>query len=281
MAPRSRTRSVAPLLVVLALAWPGERALGDPTCIINHDFVCPLTGANDFEVFYTSTGGPLNVTSIWDGISDQPQANTKSFPPGNTAVPPAHGAFSQVSGNTVTFMGNPISAIQISGNGTTSVAVTFSGTTFNANDWTHVGIFGTGNARITDSFWTINGVPVFSNDGHMPGVAFTGTSTSWLIVRVTIYDALNNVIGHEWAEEQATADSLTGSGVPLFVSTATMLSSTQIPLDQLNENLGGFGPESPITPLPSLPEPSSLALAGAGLLGLALARARSRRATAL
>ena len=100
---------------------------------------------------------------------------------------------------------------------------------------------------------------------------FSGTSSEWLIVRVTDYDANHDVIGHNWTEQQASGFTLTGNpGVNLDVSYATMISPTEIPLDQLNENLVGFGPESPIMTLSATPEPSSLVLTSISFLFLAV-----------
>jgi hypothetical protein len=243
----------------------------------NQDMTCPTTGVNDYEVVYTSSTA-FTVGQIWVGPSDQPHSDTNAFYPGTAT----QGEFATVSSNgSVTYNGNPVPNITVVGNGTKDVAVTFTGTTFTAGQWTHVGIFGTGasHASIANAYWTINGSPVNSLDGHQAGVKFTGTSSNWLLVRVTDYNAADQVIGHNWTEAQATGFTLVGNpGVNLNVSYATMISPTQIPLDQLNENLTGFGTESSIMTLSSTPEPSSIVLASLGVLGLA-AYARYRRGT--
>jgi hypothetical protein len=218
---------------------------------------------------------------------DEPSVNPVSsnvpvnaFPPGSPSsdvelnVDPPTGA--------VSYNGVPVTNITVSGQDTTQVTVTYTGTSFSAGQWAHVGIIGTGatTAAMENSYWTKNGTPVASTEGHQPGVEFSGTSTDWLVVRVTDYDAMGNVIGHNWSDAQASNFSLVGNpGVDLFVSCATMLSPTEIPLDLLNEGLTGFGAESSIMPLTApVPEPSSL-VAALGVLGMSgYAWARRRRA---
>jgi hypothetical protein len=239
-------------------------------CEHNGDMECPVDGANDYHVVYTASTA-FTVGQIFVGPSDNHSispGDRNSFPPGT----PTQGAFLEVSSNgTVTYNGSPISNITVSGNGTDQVTVNYSGTSFSEGQWTHVGIRGTGtdHAMIENAYWTISGVPVDSIDGHQAGVDFSGTSSDWSIVRVTDYDSSGHVIGHNWSEAQAGGFSLVGNpGVDLYVSYATLLSPTEIPLDQLNENLGGFGPESPVITLSGTPEPSSLVLASVGSLCL-------------
>ena len=250
-------------------------------CEHNGDMVCPVNGANDYEVVYTASTA-FTIGQIYVGPSDNKSVspgNENSFYPGTAT----QGAFVNVAANgTVTYNGSPISNITVSGNATDQVTVTYSGTTFSQGQWTHVGIRGTGttHATIENAYWTINGVPVNSIDGHQAGVDFSGTSSEWLIVRLTDYGAMGDVIGHNWSEAQASGFTLVGNpGVDLYVSYATMLSSSEIPLDQLNEGLTGFGAESPVMTLSGTPEPSSLVLASIGSLGLvAYAWGRRRRA---
>jgi PEP-CTERM motif len=242
----------------------------------NQDMTCPTSGVNDYEVVYTSKS-PFTIGQIWVGPPDSSSlGNKNSFPPGTASK----GEFVNVSPTgVVTYDGKTITNIVVSGNGTDKVEVTYSGTTFSAGQSAHVGIFGTGgsNATIANAYWTINGKPVNSLDGHQAGVKFTGTSSEYLLVRVTDYNSSHQVIGHNWTEAQATGFTLVGNpGVNLNVSYATMLSPTEIPLNQLNESLTGFGSESSIMTLSSTPEPSSMVLAALGMLGVA-AYARSRR----
>jgi hypothetical protein len=277
---------LATLAAVLLSPSANARANSVPN-IINHDFEAPPTGANNLEVAYVSTtSSPIDITQIFTGVSDYSGAlSTGSFYPGNQAMAPAHGEFADVSGNTVSYGGSMISSIQISGNDTTRVTVTFSGTTFTAGEWTHVGIRGTGSARIADSSWSMDTTEVSGPYGHMPGITFSGTSSNWLIVRVTEYSSSNpsDVIGHEWSEQQASGFSLTGSGVPLYVSYATYLSNTQIPLDALNndfvDNQGNsYNPQlqqadgSPQLLPAAVPEPATLLMAGTGALALLVFR---------
>jgi hypothetical protein len=99
-------------------------------------------------------------------------------------------------------------------------------------------------------------------------------------VRVTLYNSLDQVVGHEWAEAMASNFGLSNQlNQSINFSYATMLSPTEIPLDGLNEGLQGFGPESPIKTLNGQPEPSSLVLGGIALTCVLVAT-RRRRATA-
>jgi hypothetical protein len=239
-------------------------------CENNGDMECPVNGANGYQVVYTAST-PFTVGQIYVGPSDNPAVPASaenSFPPGS----PTQGVLLDVSSNgTVTSNGSPVTNITVTGNGTDQVTVNYSGTTFSEGQWTHVGIRGTGttDAMIQNAYWSINGTPVDSIDGHQAGVDFSGTSSQWMVVRVTDYDSMGNVIGHNWSEAQAGGFSLVGNpGVNLYVSYATLLSPTEIPLDQLNESLTGFGQESSIFTLSAVPEPSSLVLASVGSLGL-------------
>jgi hypothetical protein len=45
-----------------------------------------------------------------------------------------------------------------------------------------------GSVHVADSHWSNGGTPVNSSDGHLPGVNFSGTSSDWLVTRVTIHD---------------------------------------------------------------------------------------------
>jgi hypothetical protein len=253
-------------------------------CEHNGDMKCPVDGANDYEVVYTASTA-FTVGQIYAGPSDNPSippGDRNSFSPGT----PGKGAFVDVSSDgTVTYNGSVISNINVSGNGTDRVTVTYSGTTFSQGQWAHVGIRGMGTTRATieNAYWAINGVPVNSGDGHQAGVDFSGTFSEWLIVRVTDYDSVGNVIGHNWSEAQASDFSLVGNpGVDLYVSYATLLSPTEIPLDQLNEDLTGFGRDKTPFTLSGTPEPSAMVLASVGSLGLMVyAWGRRRRAGTL
>jgi hypothetical protein len=277
---RAARLSIAVAVVVASSAVVARAGL--LPCEHNGDMVCPVNGANDYEVVYTASM-PFSVGQIYVGPSDNqsiPPSDENSFPPGT----PSQGQMVDVSASgTVTYNGTPISNITVSGNGTDQVTVMYSGTTFSDGQWTHVGIRGTGttHATIANAYWTINGVQVSSLAGHQAGVDFSGSSTDWLIVRVTDYDSLGDVIGHNWSEEQASGFTLLGNpGVDLYVSYATMISSSEIPLADLNEGLTGFGTESPIMTLTApAPEPSSLVVASVGALSLiASAWIRSRTA---
>jgi hypothetical protein len=169
--------------------------------------------------------------------------------------------------------------VSITGNNSTAVTLNFSGATLNPGDSTWVaalqGWFAKGpppGLTVTESWWTVGGIRVHPPKASLGGLLLTPESdgiqtASWNVERITLYDSLAGtyVVGHEWSEAQTgIAAPTNSSGETLFYSTATFVSPTEIPLDQLNLNLGGFGQESPISSLRPTPEPSALIL---GLLG--------------
>ncbi len=276
--PIRKSSAFAFTVALILAAGPDLVQAGSIQCLCNCDQECPVNGAGEFTVKCIAKNA-VDVTQIFVGPPDEssiPPSHRKAFPPGTST----QGVRLNVSSNgTITnpSTGMTVTNISISGNDSTHVTVTYTGTTFNQNDWTHVGLVGMGNGvTISNSYWSVNGTSVNSGPGHQAGVGFKGTSSNFLLVRVTDYDANNNVIGHEWAEQQATGYALTGSTVPLRVSMATMESPTEIPINQLNGDLTGFGPESPITTLNAVPEPSSLILVSLGFAGL-FAYSRIRR----
>jgi hypothetical protein len=154
----------------------------------------------------------------------------------------------------------------VTGNGTTNVTITWSGATIFPGNWTHVGAatpVGTGTPnglQVEDSFWTINGKeidpgnPTGRRSGLLPSFQFTGNSGSgpWLVARVTLYDNPNGmVIGHAWAEGRGTGVTISNqtTEVPIFETTAFLTPVGKVPLASLNETLGGFGPDGPLTTL--------------------------------
>jgi hypothetical protein len=255
-------RAVAVLLAFVAPSSGDVRAAFQSQKF-NCDFTSPGT-ENEFTIVVVS-GAAINLDELVLNLSDTPGHPTLSFPP---FPAPQH------------LFGPPFPAnITVSGNGTQQVTVTFSGQTFPAGYWTHVGVgtLGNNDIHIAESHWSENGAPAGGMAGAVPGVKFLGASASWTVERVALYDATNNVIGHEWAEAQGSGPVITPTDVGLYYSTATLISPTQIPLDQLNNSLGGFGPESPIQFLPpaSAPAPPTLVLACVG--GLCLLGRRWRR----
>jgi hypothetical protein len=299
---RRKLRTVFLVLGTLVAIATGNARAGH-ICLVNCDFVCPSAPCDQFTIVCTPRGlDNINITQLYLGKSDQPRANTQAFPPADKPPPPPapqNGEFITVSGNRVTSPPDAAQFIQVSGNGTNSLQVTLNTrdhTPFPQGYWTHVGFFDNSpgdqnTAKIKDSWWSYNGNQVNSELGHMPGVKFQGTSSDWFIVRLTLYDRAGDVIGHEWAEQQDSGFSLIGSGVPLYVSTATFVSPTQIPLDALNndfkDNQGKqYNPtpvqlDGPPQLLPAaVPEPGTLTLLGtAALTGLSYFGWRRRMAT--
>jgi hypothetical protein len=264
----SHALAIAAALIMAAV--PGLVEAGSIHGLCNFDQECPVNGANEYTVTCTAPS-PFDVTQIFVGPPDEssiPSSHKKAFPPGTSTK----GLVLSVSSNgTISdpTTGKIVTNITISGNDSTHVTLTYTGTTFNQNDWTHVGLGGIGNGvTISNSYWSENGSQVKSSAGHQPGIGFNGTSSTFILVRITDYDTNNNVIGHEWAEQQSASFRLMGTTVPLHVSMAEMTSPMEIALDNLNANLTGFGPESTIMTLAAVPEPSSLILTVVGLLGM-------------
>lgn len=192
------------LFACLVVLFPGVAQAG---YISNEDFISPDT-ANAFTIVIVSPT-TINLNDLYTATSPL-GSSTQAFPPsGHHFGPPFPSNF------------------QVAGNGTNRVTVTFTGATFSAGESTHVGFAETGSgARIADSYWSNNGAPATGMDGRMPGIQFSGTSSSWLIERVTLYDSLagNNIIGHEWVEDQATSAVLKGNpSSGLYYSTAAMI----------------------------------------------------------
>ena len=272
------THALAITAALIVAPGLGSVEAGSIHGLCNFDQECPVNGANEYTVTCTAPSA-FDVTQIFVGPPDEssiPSSHKKAFPPGTST----QGLVLGVSSNgTITnpSTGLTVTNITISGNDSTHVTLTYTGTTFNQNDWTHVGLGGMGSGvTISNSFWSDNGSQVQSSAGHQPGITFKGTSSTFMLVRVTDYDTNNNVIGHEWAEQQSASFKLMGTTVPLHVSMATMTSPTEVPLVQLNGSLTGFGPESPIMSLGAVPEPSSGILAAVALLAM-LGYFQSRR----
>jgi hypothetical protein len=302
---RRKLRTVFLVLGTLVAIATGNARAGH-ICLVNCDFECPSVPCDQFTIVCNSrVSDNINITQLYLGKSDQPRANTQAFPPADMPpAPPApqNGEFITVSGNRVTSPPDAAQFIQVSGNGTKSLQVTLNTRLapntqdhipFPPRYFTHAGFFSdspglVNTAKIQYSRWSYNGQPVNSDFGHMPGVEFQGTSSVWRIVRITEYDSAGDVDGHEWSEEQASDYSLFGSDVPLNVSIATFVSSTQIPLDALNndfkDNQGNqYNPtpvqlDGPPQLLPAaVPEPGTLTLLGTGAMSLIVYGWRRRK----
>lgn len=167
----------------------------------------------------------------------------------------------------------PFPKVEISyGNGTAEIS--WSGASVMPGQVTHVGVAGPA-FTIVDSWWTIDGQRDKPNPYY--GTLLTpyfSASDFFTVVRVSLFDDPlgTHQIGTDWAEGFGEFSSLaneTPDG-PVFASYATLFSPTEIPLQDLNSSLTGFGPESQIMSYQAMgtPEPGTLVLLGSTMAGL-------------
>jgi len=166
----------------------------------------------------------------------------------------------------------------IANNGSGLVTIEFSGATLLPGQWTHVGAEGTSSSPAvvqTLAEWTFNGAPVGPNglSGKLLDLpSGNANDSNFETARVTFYDApaIGNVIGHEWIEVNGNGPQdvqlVNSNPIPLYGSVAYLNSPTLIPLDQLNETLGGFGADGNIMTFSAVPEPASLFMACTAVL---------------
>ncbi|MEF8731795.1 MAG: PEP-CTERM sorting domain-containing protein [Candidatus Accumulibacter meliphilus] len=170
-----------------------------------------------------------------------------------------------------------------SGTGSPNVNLDWSGATVNQGQSVHVGAagsFGT-SVEITESWWTFGGIKLTTQPTNTQASAsFDGTGSLYQIAWVDLFDSSLNLIGTEWIEETgSTFPTIYNAGTdPIYVSYAFMTSTTLIPIENLNASLGrsNFGQFTPITEISGIPEPASLSLIAAGVIGLCINR-RVRR----
>jgi hypothetical protein len=237
---------------VLAVVAASAALLGPPRgatagfLSFNSDFV-NTTGSllNDYHVKMVSTA-PITISSTWQ------------------------------TGGNVQF--NPGT---VSGNGTNTVTIDWSGATVNQGQTTHVGASTAAfdpNIKIVESWWTVGGVK-FTTTGNQASANFTG-GANFAVARISIFnDSLGTtLLGTEWMEGPGNFQNVQNQTTdgPLFVKVALLTSTTVIPLQNLNFSLTGFGADSAVQTLPPVPEPASAVALGVGLLTLAVASARRR-----
>jgi hypothetical protein len=182
----------------------------------------------------------------------------------------------------------PLGAGPVTGNGTREVTASWSGGTVNQGQEcsfslnTAMGAGTPNGLTVAESWWTLGGIKVVSaTSGRLGSAMFDGTSGSgdWVVARIMLYDSLSgaNQIGTEWVEgraDSAVISNQTSDG-PIFASWAFNTPGAFIPVQDLNDSLGGFGPPTPIQFLAPVPEPSTFVLGTAGIvIGLVCAGVR-------
>jgi hypothetical protein len=155
----------------------------------------------------------------------------------------------------------------VEGNGTKVVTINWHhipGYTVDQGQTTHIGAGIEGEEeeenpagwRITESWWTFDGEKLTSpTSGRLATVVFNGTiSDNWLTVKIELYDDIlgTNLIGTGWIEGRGTDATISNqtTGGSIYARWAfNTPTSTMIPLEELNESLGDFGPFTPIVEL--------------------------------
>lgn len=150
----------------------------------------------------------------------------------------------------------------VQGSGTNSVTINWSGTTVNPGDTVHVGAFAypaPSDVRIVESWWTLGGARVSAGtDGLLASARFNGVEGDdiWTVVQVNLFadPGGTDFIGTIWLEgEGTTAEVFNGTcEFPIFASWSFRDPGPQVALDDLNPELQGFGPWTPVVELDPL-----------------------------
>jgi hypothetical protein len=111
--------------------------------------------------------------------------------------------------------------------------------------------------EITECWWTYNGQKVGNDvDTALCSWMFNGTSGSgnWLVFKIEIFKDAGgtNLIGRQWVEGRGTYALISNQlpNRPIYARWAKNTPGAKIPIQDINDSLGGFGAFGPITTLP-------------------------------
>jgi hypothetical protein len=129
---------------------------------------------------------------------------------------------------------------------------------------------------VTQSFWTPDNIPttgLVTPTTIIPPIE----STSWQVDRVTLGDLAMGPEGPHlvptatmWYEREGAQDTtfLNFTSTAVYGTIATAVFADEVPLDDLNPLLSGFGPDSAVQLFAPVPEPTSWSLFCTGLAAL-------------
>ncbi|HBL27154.1 MAG TPA: hypothetical protein DD490_10000 [Acidobacteria bacterium] len=222
--------------LVLATASALLLPLAATATLMNADIV-NTTGsvANDYHVKLESPNGkPINVGSTFE------------------------------AGGNVMF-NDALSSGGVSGNGTSSVTINWSGATVNQGQTVHVGAYAPEDFIIRESWWTFGGVPLVpaKTTGKLASAKFNNVNQQWVVVQIALWSDIRGTrnLGHEWIEGNGTgAYIFNATCAPIYASWSFRRpSDTQVPLEDLNPALSGFDTWTEIVELPAAGVPCATA----------------------
>lgn len=129
-------------------------------------------------------------------------------------------------------------AATVSGGGTLSVTLDWSGFTVNPSQKIHVGYNLTSSTpiKVYKSYWTLNGFQIASTL-FWPSVNITGGGTNYLLARVTVFDWTGmTLLGHRWVQTLGTEATVTNGGLGLFYARLAVLNVGATPVLETDLN---------------------------------------------